>query len=107
MTPFVNLEGMWEVIVKTFNTIIAQLDLMYQVKLMVGMFAAYLPPSSGDVLRMADYVLKTLDYFLPYIRFLDFFMDIHFFLGVIAIILPIEGALLFVRGWRLIRSFVT
>lgn len=42
-----------------------------------------------------------------YVSLLDYFINLPFLMVVLGVMLAVESGLLFVRAWRLIRSFLT
>ena len=67
---------------------------------------ASLPSNWGVSSNIGD-TRAALDGFLNYIGFLDFFINLPIVMGVSVIIAASESAMLPVRIWRFVRSFIT
>lgn len=75
--------------------------------LAIGQHLASSLPSDWGANGAIDSARSALGSFLTYISFLDYFINLSVVFGVLALIALAEGAMLPVRVWRFVRSFVT
>jgi hypothetical protein len=101
------MDAIWQWFQQQFDAILAALDPVLAIQVAAITLASMLPPSDPDTIAALQSIPTTLALFLDYISWLDYFVDLRFFIFIMALILSIESSLAILRAWRVVRSLIT
>lgn len=102
-----NLQRALDAALAWLQSIAQGLDPLFFVPAMTSFVVSFLPlpdPRMEVLLTQLDGVFQAS---LPYIRPIDYFLNLPVLLIVIGVFFSVETLVLAIRAWRLVRSFIT
>lgn len=90
-----------------FSSILAALNPINLIISIASSVAAILPAPSPELQLIVDTGVSAVDAVVEWISLLDYFVNLPVLLTVLGIMLAVWVGFGVVRGWRLLRSFIT